>query len=102
MNQTSKDEIKEQVKEEIGELRDNLIKQEEHLKILLIPKDPEDDKNTILEIRSGTGGDEAALFAGNLYRMYLRYAERNSWKTEIITMNDRDKIRLTTLSHGSG
>tara|TARA_Y100000590_G_scaffold158603_1_gene182033 strand:- start:1359 stop:2420 length:1062 start_codon:yes stop_codon:yes gene_type:complete len=84
------EELKELVKEEIGELRDNLIKQEERLKILLIPKNPEDDKNTILEIRSGTGGDEAALFAGNLYRMYLRYAERNSWKTEIIAMNDNE------------
>ena len=84
------EELKELVKEEIGELRDSLIKQEEYLKILLIPKNPDDDKNTILEIRSGTGGDEAALFAGNLYRMYLRYAERNGWKTEIMAMNDNE------------
>ena len=64
--------------------------QEEALKILLIPKDPDDNKNTILEIRSGTGGDEAALFAGDLYRMYLRFAERSRWKTEIISLNDNE------------
>ena len=84
------DELKELVKEEIGDLRDSLVAQEENLKILLIPKDPDDDKNTILEIRSGTGGDEAALFATDLHRMYLRFAERNSWKTEIISMNDNE------------
>ena len=80
------EELKELVKEEIGDLRDSLAAQEETLKILLIPKDPDDNKNTILEIRSGTGGDEAALFAGDLYRMYLRFAERSSWKTEIMSI----------------
>ena len=83
-------ELKELVKNEISGLRENLIKLEENIKILLIPKDPDDDKNTILEVRSGTGGDEAALFAGNLYRMYLRYAERQGWKTEVLTMNDNE------------
>lgn len=83
-------ELKELVKEEIGPLRDDIAQQEEKLKILLIPKDPDDDKNTILEIRSGTGGDEAALFAGDLYRMYLRYAERQGWKTEIMTLHDNE------------
>jgi len=83
-------ELKELVKDEIGPLRDKLAKQEEILKILLIPKDPNDNKNTILEIRSGTGGDEAALFAGNLYRMYLRYAERKNWKSEIMTLHDNE------------
>ena len=67
------DELKELAKEEIGDLRDSLVAQEETLKILLVPRDPDDDKNTILEVRSGTGGDEAALFAGDLYRMYLRF-----------------------------
>jgi len=83
-------ELKELVKEEIGQLREDLNVQQEKLKILLIPKDPEDDKNTILEVRSGTGGDEAAHFAGDLYRMYLRYAERLNWKTEVLSMNDNE------------
>ncbi len=83
-------ELKELVKDEIGPLKDELFAQQEKLKILLIPKDPDDDKNTILEIRSGTGGDEAALFAGNLYRMYLRYSERMKWKSEILSINDNE------------
>ena len=83
-------ELKELVKDEIGELRDSLADQEEKLKILLIPKDPDDDKNTILEVRSGTGGDEAALFAENLYRMYLRYAERQGWKMEVMSLNENE------------
>ena len=83
-------ELKELVKDEISSLREDLAAQEENLKILLVPKNPDDDKNTILEVRSGTGGDEAALFAGNLYRMYLRYAERQGWKTEILSMNDNE------------
>ena len=83
-------ELKELAKEEIGELQDSLVAQEEILKILLIPRDPDDDKNTILEIRSGTGGNEAALFAGDLYRMYLRFAERSRWNTEIMSLNDNE------------
>jgi peptide chain release factor 1 len=82
--------LKELVKTEIGQLREDLAIQEEKLKILLIPKDPDDNKNTILEVRSGTGGDEAALFAGNLYRMYLRYAERKGWKIEVLSINDNE------------
>ena len=83
-------ELKELVKDEIADLREDLSAYEEKLKILLVPKDPDDDKNTILEVRSGTGGDEAAIFAGNLYRMYLRYAERQGWNTEVLTMNDNE------------
>ena len=83
-------ELKELVKDEIVDLREDLSAYETKLKILLIQKDPDDDKNTILEVRSGTGGDEAAIFAGNLYRMYLRYAERQGWKTEVLTMNDNE------------
>ena len=81
------EELKELVKEEISDLKNILLNKEEKLKILLIPKDPNDNKNIILEIRSGTGGDEAALFANNLYRMYLRFSERNSWKSEEIYGN---------------
>jgi len=95
-------ELKELVKDEIGDLKDSLAAREKKLKILLIPKNPDDNKNTILEIRSGTGGDEAALFAGNLYRMYLRYAERQGWKAEVLTMNDNEgggiKEAIVTLS----
>jgi len=83
-------ELKELVRDEIGHLREDIALQEERLKVLLIPKDPNDNKNTILEIRSGTGGDEAALFAGNLYRMYLRFTERQNWKSEIMTLHDNE------------
>lgn len=78
------DEMEELVKLEISELEEQVGPLEEKLKILLIPKDPNDDKNVIMEIRGAAGGDEAALFAGNLFRMYSRYAEMNNWKTEVI------------------
>ena len=84
------EELKELAKEEIGVLRESISKQEEQLKILLIPKNPDDDKNIILEIRCGTGGDEAALFANDLYRMYLRFAERNSWKSDLMSINENE------------
>ncbi|PAQ15261.1 peptide chain release factor 1 [Bacillaceae bacterium SAOS 7] len=77
-------EMREMVKEELHELESSLETYEERLKVLLIPKDPNDDKNVIMEIRGAAGGDEAALFAGNLYRMYSRYAEVQGWKTEVI------------------
>ena len=83
-------ELKELVKDEIGPLKEEISSMEEKLKILLIPKDPNDDKNTILEIRSGTGGDEAALFAENLYRMYMRYAERRGWKSETMVYHENE------------
>jgi peptide chain release factor 1 len=83
-------ELKELVQDEISPLKSKLLELEEELKILLIPKDPDDDKNTILEIRGGTGGEEAALFAGDLYRMYTRYAERKGWKYEIMTLNESE------------
>lgn len=82
------DEMKELVKEEIKDLEGKEEPTREELKILLIPKDPNDHKNVIVEIRAGTGGDEAALFAGDLYRMYTRYAERNRWKTEVMSINE--------------
>ncbi|MGD6874892.1 peptide chain release factor 1 [Bacillus infantis] len=77
-------EMREMVKEEIGELEDSVEALEARLKILLIPKDPNDDKNVIMEIRGAAGGDEAALFAGDLYRMYSRFAEVQGWKTDVI------------------
>ncbi|MBQ3664030.1 MAG: peptide chain release factor 1 [Clostridia bacterium] len=83
-------EMKELVREEIGELEARSGKQEEELKALLAPKDPNDDKNIILEIRAGTGGDEAALFGADLLRMYLRYAERHGYQVETIDSNETE------------
>jgi peptide chain release factor 1 len=77
-------EMRDMVKEEISELEPQLEELEARIKILLIPKDPNDDKNVIMEIRGAAGGDEAALFAGDLYRMYSRFAESQGWKTEVI------------------
>jgi peptide chain release factor 1 len=83
-------DFKDMVELELGELKDKKEELEAKLKILLIPKDPSDDKNVIVEIRGGAGGDEAALFAGVLYRMYSRYAERQGWKTELLGANYTD------------
>ncbi len=80
-------ELKELVREEIAEVQQRVEEIEEELKILLLPKDPNDNKNAIVEIRAGTGGDEAALFAGDLYRMYLKYAEAKTWKMEELSSN---------------
>ena len=82
------DEMRELAKMEIGELEEKIETAEEELKVLLLPKDPNDEKNVILEIRAGTGGDEAALFGADLLRMYTRYAERNRWKIELMDMNE--------------
>jgi len=82
------DELKEIVKEELDGLLEDRNKLEEELKVLLIPIDPADQGSAILEIRAGAGGDEAALFASDLMRMYLRYAENNGWKYEFITLNE--------------
>ncbi|MBD7984651.1 peptide chain release factor 1 [Sporosarcina sp. Sa2YVA2] len=78
------DEMKELVKMEIAELDDQIEVLEAKLKLLLVPKDPNDDKNVIMEIRGAAGGDEAALFAGSLYRMYSRFAEMNNWRVEVM------------------
>ena len=82
------EEMRELAKMEISELEEKIEAQEEELKVLLLPKDPNDEKNVILEIRAGTGGDEAALFGADLLRMYTRYAERNRWKTELMDINE--------------
>lgn len=81
------DEMREMVKEEFTELQKEKAELEERLKLLLVPKDPNDDKNVILEIRGAAGGDEAALFAGDLFRMYSKYAESRGWKVEIMDAN---------------
>jgi peptide chain release factor 1 len=80
-------ELAETEREELWEKHEKL---EQDLKLLLIPKDPEDEKNAIVEIRAGTGGDEACLFAGDLYRMYLKYAEQKNWKIEILTWHPQE------------
>ncbi len=82
------DEMRELAELEIAELKENVQKGEEDLKFLLLPKDPNDEKNVILEIRAGTGGDEATLFAAEILRMYARYSERQGWKMEILEMSD--------------
>ncbi|HOQ72649.1 MAG: peptide chain release factor 1 [Smithellaceae bacterium] len=81
----SDEEVKALAKEEIPQLQQELAELEEKIKILLLPKDPNDDKNVFLEIRAGTGGDEAGLFVGDLFRMYARYAESQGWKVEIVS-----------------
>ena len=81
-------EMKELAESEYYEVKDQLPKLEEELKFLLIPKDPDDDKNIICEIRAGAGGEEAALFAGTLFRMYSMYAERKHWKLEVLNENE--------------
>ena len=77
-------EFKEMLHDEIDELTDKQEELENKIKILLIPKDPNDNKNVIVEIRAGTGGDEAALFAGDLFRMYSRFAKSNNWRVELM------------------
>ncbi len=83
-------EMKEFALEELHRLQELKKKSENKLKLLLVPKDPLDTKNIIMEIRAGTGGDEAALFAADLYRMYTRYSEQKAWKTEIMSANEND------------
>lgn len=84
----SDEEMREMLKEELSEAKANVAKCEEDLKILLLPKDPMDEKNVIVEIRAGAGGDEAALFAAEIYRMYKAYADARRWKTEFIDVNE--------------
>ena len=81
-------DMQEMAEEEISEGSKRLTEQEQKLQILLLPKDPDDANNVFLEIRAGTGGDEAAIFAGDLFRMYTRYAETQRWKIEVISANE--------------
>lgn len=84
------DEMREMVKMEIEELTSRQQELEENIRVLLLPKDPNDDKNVIVEIRGAAGGDEAALFAADLYRMYTRYADSQGWKVEVLDANESD------------
>ncbi|HOY68000.1 MAG TPA: PCRF domain-containing protein, partial [Candidatus Ozemobacteraceae bacterium] len=81
-------ELRTLAAEESAELKPLLERMEKHLRMLLIPKDADDEKNLICEIRAGAGGDEAALFAGVLHRMYARYADRRGWKTELLSISE--------------
>ena len=84
----SDEEMRELLKEELAGAKEEMASLEEKLKILLLPKDPNDDRNVVMEIRAGAGGDEAALFAAELYRMYVHYAESRRWKTEMVEVNE--------------
>jgi peptide chain release factor 1 len=88
LDEESDQGIRELVKEELANCKLQIVKIEEDLKILLLPKDPNDDKNVIVEIRGGAGGDEAALFAAELYRMYVSYSERHRWKVDMMNLNE--------------
>lgn len=88
LEEEHEEEMRELLKEELAEAKKSIEKYEQELKILLLPTDPNDSKNVFVEIRAGAGGDEAALFAAELYRMYVRFAERNRWKAEIVSVNE--------------
>jgi peptide chain release factor 1 len=87
LNESEDQELRDLAKLEIEELRPQCEKMEEELKLMLVPKDPRDARNAIVEIRAGTGGDEAGLFAGDLFKMYQRYAEKSGWKQEVLSSN---------------
>ncbi len=88
LSEESDEELRELAKEELNASKDRVEELEQQLKIYLLPKDKNDDKNVVVEIRAGAGGDEAALFAAEIYRMYMHYAESRSWKTELIEVED--------------
>ena len=88
LEEESDEEMRELAKEELNSCKERVVEIEEQLKILLLPKDPNDDKNVIVEIRGGAGGDEAALFAAELFRMYSKYAESQRWKVDMMNLNE--------------
>ena len=88
LEEENDEEMREMAEEELSDAKKEIERLEQELKILLLPKDPNDDKNIMVEIRAGAGGDEAALFASELYRMYVNYAESRRWKTELINVNE--------------
>ena len=88
LDEESDEEMREMLKEELADAKSRIEELETELKILLLPKDPNDSKNVIVEIRAGAGGDEAALFAAEIYRMYVKYAESRRWKTELMSLNE--------------
>ena len=88
LGEESDEEMREMLKEELNDAKKRIEELEHELKILLLPKDPNDEKNVIVEIRAGAGGDEAALFAAEVYRMYVKYAESRRWRTEMMSLNE--------------
>ena len=88
LEEENDEEMREMLKEELADAKKRVEELEHELKILLLPKDPNDNKNVIVEIRAGAGGDEAALFAAEIYRMYVKYAESQRWKTEMLSLNE--------------
>ena len=88
LEEESDEEMRDMAKEELADAKKRIEEMEQQLKILLLPKDPNDDKNVMVEIRAGAGGDEAALFASELYRMFVHFAESNRWKTELVSVNE--------------
>ena len=88
LEEESDEEMREMLKEELSDSKKRIEELERELKILLLPKDPNDDKNVIVEIRAGAGGDEAALFAAEMYRLYVKYAEKNRWKVELMNCDE--------------
>jgi peptide chain release factor 1 len=98
-------DVKEMAQAELDELTPKLPVLEEKLKVLLLPKDPNDDKNIVLELRAGTGGDEASLFVAEMFRLYLRFAEQHRWKVEVLSQTDSDVGGLkdiTAIMEGQG
>ncbi len=88
LDEESDEEMRELAKEELAASKERIAELENHMKILLLPKDPNDEKNVVVEIRAGAGGDEAALFAAELYRMYVKYAEVQRWKIDMISVSE--------------
>ncbi len=88
LEEESDEELRELAKQELAESKEELVRLEERLKVLLLPKDPNDEKSVIVEIRAGAGGDEAALFAAEIYRMYVHYAESHRWKVETLGVDE--------------
>ncbi len=98
-------DVREMANAEVAELAEEQAELEEQLKVMLLPKDPNDSRNVILEVRAGTGGDEAALFAGDLFRMYTRYAEGHGWKVELLSCAESEAggfKEVIAMIHGSG
>lgn len=87
----SDSDMKEMAEEELKSLEEEKIRLDDEIKLLLLPKDPNDSRNVILEIRAGTGGDESALFSGDLFRMYSRFAEKNRWKVEMLSCSESER-----------
>ena len=90
-DKSTDDELKEMAQMELNDLESEEEKLEEELKVLLVPKDPNDSSDVIMEIRAGTGGDEAGIFAGDLYRMYTKFVDSQGWKSELLSLSEAEK-----------